>query len=138
MGILEKIKDIEFEVRGGHKAGRQGGSLHRALGCHRSAATTVYLSYSLPAGRAATHSLCPAHCLCCLLQMGRTQKNKATEYHLGGLGACYWLAAQELATWASNLSLLWARGLSCRAHMHRNPSRPGTHTSATSKVVGWR
>lgn len=54
MGILEKIKEIEFEVRW------RRGSPSRVRG-----------------GPPDTHPPC------CPLQMARTQKNKATEYHLG-------------------------------------------------------
>ena len=90
MGIRERIKDIEFEVTGG-AGGRRGQAVPPWAG-RPSAAEAASQPSCCDPGRArgnckptSTWFADPSyHCLCCLLQMGRTQKNKATEYHLGG------------------------------------------------------
>lgn len=75
MGILEKIKEIEFEV--GAPCLPAGGcgdaGWHHALHCPRAVACQRVHESPVPAPN--------------MPQMSRTQKNKATEYHLGQLKA---------------------------------------------------
>jgi hypothetical protein len=87
MGILEKIKDIEAEVRCNTSADFRAGDNRRAhasfVGWNRQSAGLLTDFYCLLTG------FCWQSGVGCIVvrQMARTQKNKATEYHLGLLKA---------------------------------------------------
>ena len=98
MGILEKIKDIEFEVRGGRQAGRQGSSFHA---CHHSSGTTACLCLRAHCHKpqAVTHCACLTRAPTCVAARRWVGLKKIRPRSITWVG---WVPAAASSSGASN------------------------------------